>query len=73
MSLAVYLKQRFVIGLDDVDLEVVSLGTLRMVGSSATLVVARDGQPYHISADQANTCIFLASVDQVNTLYFALC
>ena len=55
MPLTVYLKQRLVVSLYDVDLQVVPLGTFWMVGSSTAVVRAGDSQPYHVAADQTNT------------------
>lgn len=51
MPFTVYLKQCFVISLDNIYIQVVAFGTLRVEGSPTTLVVAGHSKSNHVPTD----------------------
>ena len=69
VTVAVYLKEGFVIGLNNVDFEVVALGTLGVVGPPAAFVGAGDRQPDHVPAYQAQPRVLPRTVDVMHPLH----
>lgn len=72
VAFAVDLQQRLVVGLNDVDLQIIALGTLRVVGPPTALVCAGHGESDHVAANRTDTRILLAPVNEMHPLDLAL-
>jgi hypothetical protein len=69
VAFAVDFEEGLVVGADDVDAEAVAFGALGVVGSTAALIIAGDGDAHHVAADCTDVGALLAAVDEVHALH----
>lgn len=71
MSLTVYFQKRFIVGFDNVYLEIVSFGAFRVISSSAAFIGTRYSNAYHIAAYQTKTCVLATAINVVKSFDFS--